>query len=260
MALIYAVHAHACWDMKMDWSVPLPLEDWAQLSCCDVRTVQRDRDYLKGRGMADVQVDTKRRYSFRLRYQGWQALEDYETWKDKQKPLAPTQPADSPSPEIEITVKCGKTSKPFKVDCREVQFANPNSLDLRCRAVVQDGRLLVTPQVAEKANKKRKANKERNRGEEKAKSVANTDTSDDSARHGCHPDFAVSSPFGKVGFASSSPGNQKAERRTQGEHPRAAELSSLFDPLLLRSCHKSLSADRVALLEACEAVGSCDHD
>lgn len=44
------------------------------------------------------------------------------------------------------------------------------------------------------------------------------------------------------------------------QHPRATELSSLFDPFLLKSCGKSLSGDSVALLAACEAIQDVDHD
>jgi len=262
MALIYAIHAHACWDMKMDWSTPLPLEDWAQLCCCDVRTVQRDRDYLKGRGMVDVQVDTKRKWSFKLRHQDWQALEDYSSWKAKQKPLEPeAEPEpDDPTPEVRITagtvrllkapvvVKGGKTSRAWPVNCgvKSFQIENPNSLDFRYNAVVQAGCLLITPQVLEKANNRRN----RESGEVKANTVASKDGYENSGRHPCRPD-AFSSPL-KRGVSGTG--------RTQGEHPRSEELSALFDPLLLRSCHKSLSADRVALSEACEAVGQCDHD
>jgi hypothetical protein len=244
-----------------EWTEGRELDHWASLCRCDVRTVQRERDYLVSRKIAEVQVDTKRRYSFRLRFRDWQALEDYSSWKAKQKPLEPEaepEPED-PLPEVRITagtvrllkapvvVKGGKTSRAWPVNCgvKSFQIENPNSLDFRYNAVVQAGCLLITPQVLEKANNRRN----RESGEVKAKTVASKDGYENSGRHACRPD------------AFSSPGNTgHVARRTKGEHPRSEELSALFDPLLLRSCHKSLSADRVALLEACEAVGSCDHD
>jgi hypothetical protein len=241
-----------------EWTEGRELEYWASLCRCDIRTVQRERDYLVSRKIAEVQVDTKRRYSFRLRFREWQALEDYSSWKAKQKPVEPEaepEPED-PTPDVRIVagtvrllkapvaVKGGKTSRAWPINCgvKSFQVCNPNSLDLRYDAVVQAGRLLITPQVLER----------RSKGEsvEKAKTVANKGTSLNRGRHGCHPDAFSSPP--KRGVSGTG--------RTQGEHPRSEELSALFDPLLLRSCHKSLSADRVALSEACEAVGQCDHD
>ena len=53
---------------------------------------------------------------------------------------------------------------------------------------------------------------------------------------------------------------EKAKGRTKGEQPRAAELASLFDPILLRSCQRSLSADQVAFDQALAALGDLPHD
>jgi hypothetical protein len=73
-------------------------------------------------------------------------------------------------------------------------------------------------------------------------------------RQGCR--ISPNEPTGK---------GTKGERRTSGEqpkvsHPRADELSSLFDPFLLKSCGKSLSGDPAMLLAACEAIQAVPHD
>jgi hypothetical protein len=44
------------------------------------------------------------------------------------------------------------------------------------------------------------------------------------------------------------------------DHPRAAELVKLFDPILARSASRLLSGDSVSLQAACEAVADCDHN
>jgi len=43
-------------------------------------------------------------------------------------------------------------------------------------------------------------------------------------------------------------------------HPRAAELSALFDPAIYHSCKKTLSGDPSALRKACAAVEDTPHD
>ena len=250
-------------DPHQEWTEGHELEYWASLCRCDVRTIQRERDYLTSRKIAEVAVDTKRRYSFRLRFREWQALEDYATWKARQKPEDSTdepEPEDPATPDVTVhpgtvrllkapaKVKAGKTSKAWPVNCgvKSVSVVNPNSLDLRYDAVVQAGRLLITPLVLER----------RSKGEsvQKAKSVANKDTSLNRGRQPRHPD-AFSSPHKRGDTAIPANVGRKPI-----EHPRAVELCELFDPLLLHSCHKSLSADPVALAEACKAVGSTDHD
>lgn len=249
-------------DPHQEWTEGHELEYWASLCCCDVRTVQRVRDYLASRKIAEVAVDTKRRYSFRLRFREWQGIEDYATWKARQKPEDSTddpEPEDPSAPDMKINagtvrilkapakVKAGKTSKAWPVNCgvKSVSVCNPNSVDIRYDAVVQAGRLLITPLVLER----------RSKGEsvQKAKSVANKDTSLNRGRQPRRPD-AFSSPHKRGDVLPANVGRKPVE------HPRAVELCELFDPLLLHSCHKSLSADPVALAEACKAVGSTDHD
>jgi hypothetical protein len=43
-------------------------------------------------------------------------------------------------------------------------------------------------------------------------------------------------------------------------HPRAAELVKLFDPILARSASRLLSGDPDSLTAACLALADCDHD
>jgi hypothetical protein len=44
------------------------------------------------------------------------------------------------------------------------------------------------------------------------------------------------------------------------DHPRAAELAKLFDPILSRCRAGILSVEPIAWQAACEAVQDCDHD
>lgn len=61
---------------------------------------------------------------------------------------------------------------------------------------------------------------------------------------------------------SKAPTNEGSENHPQVgvKHPRAAELSALFDPAIYQSCKKTLSGDSAALKKACAAVEDTPHD
>jgi predicted ArsR family transcriptional regulator len=252
--LILMIHAEAQGRRKYpnepppDWTLAHSLEYWASLCRCDIRTVQRERDQMKARGMVEFTVDTKRRTAFRLLYRGWQAIPDWSEWIKTHSPVEPKPEPEAPAvesePRFRATVQHGSQSKPFRLNCavQSFQLENRGKLDFKFEALVKAGVLVLAASEIAKRMKGEEA------GEEKANTSIDSTSSKAHERHGRHP-----------GFASSSPKINPA-RRTQGEHPRAEELSALFDPLLLRSCGKSLSADPVALQSACEAAGAVDHD
>jgi hypothetical protein len=218
------------------WTPALSLEDWANLAFCDVKEVQRNRDYMKSRKMGDCKVDTKRLYSFRLKPESWEALEDYKTWQAKQvKAEAEDEPAaDDPAQNSEtkagnwrmskpVNVPRGKTSKPFSPDCgiARIRFSTPmntpDGVDISFFSVVQAGDLIITPTVTLVAG----VQKEKSEGSKRVKANAED-----------------------MGVLRNGENRANAERRTVGEsHPRAAELSRLFDPLLGKSGAVLLAMD-----------------
>jgi hypothetical protein len=60
--------------------------------------------------------------------------------------------------------------------------------------------------------------------------------------------------------SESDAGEDKAKDEAKAKHPRAEELARLFDPLLLRSCQRSLSADSVVFSEVLDVLGDVPHD
>ena len=50
--------------------------------------------------------------------------------------------------------------------------------------------------------------------------------------------------------------NRKPEVEYVCDHPRAEELCAIFDPLLWKASHKTLSGDISCLQKACEAIGN----
>jgi hypothetical protein len=80
---------------------------------------------------------------------------------------------------------------------------------------------------------------------------------DASSRRGCleHEQILTHSERRRRGES-----DKRKESETPPEHPRAAELCALFDPFLLKSCQRSLTHDRQALLAACEEIGNVPQD
>ena len=59
---------------------------------------------------------------------------------------------------------------------------------------------------------------------------------------------------------AEAPQARKPEREYVCDHPRAQELCAIFDPLLWKSSHKTLSGDISCLQSACEAIGDTPHE
>lgn len=238
---------------KDGWTPSLSLEDWADLAKCDAKEVQRNRDYLKARKMADCKVDTKRLYSFRLKPETWEALEDYKSWQAKQ---LSAESDDEPETDDlaqndetkpgnwrmskPVTVARGKRSKPVTPDCgvARIVFATPadtpDGVDIAYFGMVKAGDLIITPTVT-LVN-----------GVQKAKSGERKEVK------------SVPEDMGVLG-GTRKRGEKIGESGTV-DHPRAGELIRLFDPILANSAARLLSGDLPSLLKACEAVQDCDHD
>jgi len=243
--LVLAVNAMMDRKAGDGWTPALSLEDWAELSGCDEKEVQRNRDYLKKRKMAEVRVDTKRLYAFRLLPERWAGMEDYKTWLAKQ---APEDPTDEPDPEDSAQndvhkagswrmskpakVKPGGRSRAYKPDVgiAEFQLVNDSKVAFECFCKVESGKLVITPRFKVES------------GHAKNENVA-------------------SKVFTKVPEDMHVLGNGKKPGRKKGEQiPRAAELVAIFDPLLQKSGARLLSPDSSSLHLASEAIADTPKD
>jgi len=229
------------------WSPALSLADWSSLAGCDEKEVQRNRDYLQSRKMADCRSDTKCKagakgaYSFRLRPETWQALEDYKVWIAKQPKdvvdVAEEAAEDAAADEKKagtwrmskpVKVKAGGTSRTFKPDVGVAGFrVKIENLDAGMFAVVQGGTLTVriVGEVAQKA---------KSEGNKRVKTLTE--------------DMDVLAPPAKGGNAG------------RVKHPRAGEILALFDPFLQKSGALLLAMHSQSLIKACDALGDTDHD
>jgi hypothetical protein len=232
----------------------LKTSDLADLCGCDDRTIQRELGDLSRRNVIAWDQSKKGVNNVTPLFRSWFSLPDY-----KPAPMLEPEPeAEDESPEDDaaanpkvithltkspVYVKAGKKSKRIPIECgvAAIEWQVKGKVDAECSAVVQDGVLRVILEG--------KWDRESFKNETlEQKGI------DSKMRQGC-----------RISPNSTESKRTKGERGTKGEqvrvsHPRAEELSSLFDPLLLKSCGKSLSGDPSMLLAACEAIGQADHD
>ena len=225
----------------------------AELSCCDERTVQRELKDMERREIISVESGKKGAgYEISPLFRTWKQLPSYAAGP-VEEPKADDAPAEDEEATAKsdtrtvvtkkpVTVKAGEKSKPYPVECgvSAHEFEVKGELDCIFTSVVQNGVIRCT--VEPKWNAKNGV-----------VGLQKTNGIEESSRHGCR----------------IPPGNsQSGKQRTKGEskreyvcdHPRAEELAAIFDPLLLRSCGKSLSGDISCLQSACEAIAATDHD
>ncbi len=220
--------------------------DLAELCDCDERTVTRELgDLARRKIIAWDQSGKKGWNNITPLFRSWISLPDYqpapvaEPDPDPEDEPVPEDPAAPNSTRTVITskpVRCspGKPSKPVKVSCgiSAMQFQDDTGAEFS--AVVTGGTLLVTRRSWKASDGVG--------GLRQAKDL------DAVPRQGC-----------RGNERDTGAKSKRKETRVQSSippvSPRAAELSALFDPILLRSCGKSLSGDSVALLAACEAIG-----
>jgi len=243
----------------------------AELSGCDERTVQRELGDLAQRKVILWKQPSKGRNDITPLFRSWVSLPDY-----KPGPVVEPEPAEEE--ELEkgeeqakektvthittkpIVVHAGKRSKPLPVECGVASIQFSADVDAAWSAVVKGGTLLVSLQQNWKSRDgvngllQQKGLSEKPRQGCRGGDTENgTETQDTDRRKKSENNIGgQSKPLGSgLGRRSGQP---------PVSHPRADELSTLFDPFLLKSIRKTLSADQQALLSACEAIGEVPHD
>jgi hypothetical protein len=229
-------------------TAPLLVSDLAALCGCDERSIQRELAGWQARKVAKVTPEGKGLVSIELLYRGWEALPNYKNVVDISTgaPVEDKTPDDEKAKEstrVELTkvplaCKAGGRSKGVKIDCGIKQFhlVNPSVVDLEITAMVQAGDLVITTKVPDEWLQK---------AAKRAAALNVSNEIDSPPRHPC-------------GTVPANEGSGLSPKRVN--HPRAAELVKLFDPILAASASRLLSGDSVSLVAACEAVGDCDHN
>ena len=236
---------------------PVTISDIATLLEVNERSINRELQYLQARKMALVARLEGGKAVVTLLFSAWTALEQsYKQWADVQRAeiheVTPEDenPEENAPPAVKagtviltkapVVVKGGHRSRslPIDVGVRATRIAwDSPGVDCSFSAVIESGELVWRGKLVSQKTLESKKD---------AKSVESS-TSPRSSGH-IRPEITANPPQMRV---SGSP---------QVSHPRAEELAKLFDPLILRSCGKSLSEDGAALQAACELVGDTDHD
>jgi hypothetical protein len=229
---------------REDWTLALLVEDLAQICRCDVRTVERELTSLEKRGLAEIRRPGKGEVEARLRYRDWEGLPDYQSAVVKMPKADPEAVDDSKADNQRVTgnkpvrLAAGALSKVFPLSCEVKTFRykleGPVDADISC--VIQAGEILVTSRFPDDWREKVANAIPRSNG-------INENTS--FPRHGCReeaPKLAPKPPALTV------------------DHPRAAELIKIFDPLLAAGHVALLSSDLSSLSSACSAIQDCDHN
>lgn len=251
--------------------VEISITDAALFLKTDERSINRILDYMVRRELAIVVrlVSGKRptgkalvRFVFSpekigsKQYPGWSevAKVSYAEWKkanpdpEESAPDAPESSDDPAEMPVKagtvkltrepLTVKRGHKSRSIPINCgvRSVRMAwEAKSLDLRFSAVVDSGELVISGSIPDEQTERRKQDAKRE------ESVASGDSRGRTGpRH--PPNAGIRTPANVV------------------SHPRAAELSGLFDPLCYKHCERTLSAESKYLLDACANIGDTPND
>jgi hypothetical protein len=236
--------------------------DLAQLCGCDERTIQRELGDLARRNIIAWDQSKKGWNNVTPLFRSWASLPDYQAAPvaepdpepdDEDEPPAedPAAPSGVRTVITSKPVRCspGKPSKPVKVECGISSLQFLDDIDSEFSAVVEPGGTLLVSRRSWKHS-------DGVRGLKQAKDL------DAVPRQGCRGNEP------KGGRRNSETQQSKANGRRENsrgsvtpavQHPRADELSALFDPILLEHCHKSLSGDTIALRAACEAIGDTEH-
>lgn len=238
--------------------------DLAELTGCDQHSTTRDLGELARRKVILWDQPKKGVNNVTPLFRSWASLPDYtagpvaEPKEDKSEDKAKSQGEITNLTSKPVYVGAGKTSRPIKVACEVESISfNMQALDGHFSAVLQGGRLLVTAEPKWKSS-------DGVSGLVKQKEIA------EKPRQGCRifedskkrteGEKRIESEQLAGGQSSQKGAGVQSKGTSPVQHPRSEELSSLFDPLLLKSCNKSLSADHVALLGACEAIADTPHD
>src|SRR5271157_1131721 len=233
-------------DAWESWTDERTSQEWADSCLVNVRDIQRQITELQERGMIAVKQSRKGtvvKYSVSLLYRKWGELEPYAVWKRRQvvvidealgEEVEDEAPAVISKEAVRLTKKPqrigpGRSSRavPVNVGVNSFRFQSADSrVDLIHNTVIQSGCLIVS--VATR------------KGESRAKGEENKN------------DTHVADTPSNAGIAIPA--------KKIVDHPRAAELVKLFDPILARSASRLLSGDPDSLNAACAALADCDHD
>ena len=245
-----------------DWTEPYSVQELAEYMYANVRDVQRKISELESRGMIavkTVKVGGVPKYAVSLLYSKWRALEDYAVWKRRQvvaiDESLPDESVDDEAPAVILKdavvvskpkrIAPGRASKAAKVSGGVTEFVFQNDSDgpAVCSAVLQSGRLVAIFKASAQAagELKAKAQYSPEVTSEKGEEKGNT------ARHGCRG-------------VPSNEGIPIPPQALTVDHPRAAELINLFDPILSAGHVALISGDLSSLSSACSAIQDCDHN
>jgi hypothetical protein len=249
-------------------SQALLIEELAILNRCTVHAVNEVLAYLIARRMAKVSRIAGRRIVIRLLFRDWAEIEDdYPTWARKQVKELPVEDEQEEEAEALPAVKEGRVEltrtpqrihagsrfcRPVKVGVRDLEVAvMPQSpVDIEISAAVVSGRLVLecigheisARDVVSLRNKISARDRKFD-----AKPVESTS-------------YRVS-PGSVDPENCNIPANGGNDKPANGGSPkRGEELAKLFDPLLLKSCGRTLSGDTKYFVLACEAIGQVPHD
>jgi hypothetical protein len=233
----------------------LPVEDLAQICRCDVRTVERELAALDKRGLAEIKRPAKGEITARLLYRTWEALPDYKSAvatmpePDTDVVVDPEKVDETKPGNQRVTGRkpvraaAGSMSKVFPVTTgvRGFRYKVTGPVDMEFTCVVQAGEILVDSKVPDDFLQKLEKQSGRSNGINENTSIP---------RHGCR---------GESETIPTNAGSTIPTKKTV-DHPRAAELVKLFDPILAQSAARLLSGDAASLRSACAAVADCDHN
>ena len=217
--------------------------DLAELCCCDQRTIQRELLSLTQRKIIKCVSPRKGQYIITPLFRTWHTLPNYQAGPALEPEIESAEPE---TPEIEraktsatvlklteepVPVRAGGTSRRIRVDCGISEVRCKSNVDIHFEAVVQGGSLLLSLMGQRPG---------------RLGSVKRGNEINELDSRTRHP-------------APSWVEHQKADY----QHPRAKELTDLFDELLLRAekgGRRSLSGDSQCLRQACEALGDVPKD
>lgn len=239
----------------------LKTSDLAELCNCDVKTIQRELADLKRRGIIEWEQSAKGVNVLTPLFRHWEGISDY-------RPAPVAEPDPEPEPEDEpieddpatkrttvnvtsspVYVRAGKQSKRYGVAgaVTHTQFLVRGDLDAECSAVLKDGVLQVI--LEGKWD-----------GKKLSGSVRQTKGIEEKPRHSRGGEAPRAAEYPKRTSGEDFTATKLKAARILASHPRAAELSALFDAPIYQSCKKTLSGDPVALKKACQAVGDLPHE
>ena len=208
---------------------PTKIADLVDLCCCEERQLQRELLGLVQRGVIRLEKAGKGEYILTPLFRTWGSLQTYKPGPTPE-PEPDEDEGDEPDEAAKQSTVVKLTEKPVPV-----------------RAGGASRKIKVDTGISEIWCK------------------SNVDIHFEAViQSGCllvnfiGPQFKAQPVNGLLKQKEIQAGNRHARRV---EHPRAAELERLFDPLMLQvSGGRSLSGDAICFQQACEALGDTDHD